>query len=37
MILPITMTIAGTVPLILCILLWLVQREDFEIRFGMRL
>lgn len=31
------MTIAGTVPLILCILLWLVQREDFEIRFGMRL
>lgn len=31
------MTIAGTIPLVLCIFLWLMQKENFLIRFGMRL
>lgn len=37
MILPFTMTIAGTIPLVLCVFLWLIQKENFLIRFGMRL
>lgn len=35
--LPITMTIAGTVPLLICILFWLTQKKSFQIEFGIRL
>lgn len=35
--LPVTMTIAGTIPLLICIFLWLTQRESFHVGFGIRL
>lgn len=35
--LPVTMTIAGTIPLLICIFLWLTQKENFHAGFGIRL
>lgn len=35
--LPVAMTIAGTIPLLICIFLWLTQRENFHAGFGIRL
>lgn len=35
--LPFIMSISGTIPLVICIVLWLVQREDFHVRLGLRL
>lgn len=37
MALPFIMTIAGTIPLLLCVLLWLIQGKHFEITLGIRL
>lgn len=37
MILPFTMTIAGTVPLAIALFLWLFRKDDFPVKTGMRL